>query len=90
MLAPLDIFKMQDGTYVWKAEADTFELAKSIPEELGSGTPSCLGDQMHFENAFSRCRRQIHFGSARRLHYSVRSRHGALSMNVRRTNRGTR
>jgi len=55
MLAPLDIFKMQDGTYVWKAEADTFELAKSIAEELGPGTPSCLGDQMHFENAFSRC-----------------------------------
>jgi len=37
MLAPLDIFKMQDGTYVWKAEADTFELAKSIAEELGPG-----------------------------------------------------
>ena len=38
MLAPLDIFKMQDGTYVWKAAANSFELAKSKAEELGPGT----------------------------------------------------
>jgi hypothetical protein len=37
MLAPLDIFKMQDGEYVWKAAADSFELAKSKAEELGPG-----------------------------------------------------
>jgi hypothetical protein len=37
MLAPLDIFKMQDGTYVWKAAAESFELAKSKAEELGPG-----------------------------------------------------
>ena len=38
MLAPLDIFKMQDGTYVWKAVADSFELAKATAKELGPGT----------------------------------------------------
>ena len=38
MLAPLDIFKMQDGTYVWKAAADSFELAKSKAKESGPGT----------------------------------------------------
>ena len=37
MLAPLDIFKMQDGAYVWKAAADCFEIAKSKAEELGPG-----------------------------------------------------
>jgi hypothetical protein len=37
MLAPLDIFKMQDGSYVWKAAADSFELAKSKAEEFGPG-----------------------------------------------------
>jgi hypothetical protein len=38
MLAPLDIFEMQDGSYVWKAAAETFELAKLKAEELGPGT----------------------------------------------------
>ena len=38
MLAPLDIFKKQDGAYVWKAATDSFELAKSKAEELGPGT----------------------------------------------------
>ena len=38
MLARFDIFKMQDGTYVWKAAADSFELANRIQRpsaELG-------------------------------------------------------
>jgi len=39
MLAPLDIFKLQDGTYVWKAAADSFELAKSKVEELAAKAP---------------------------------------------------
>jgi hypothetical protein len=38
MLAPLDIFKMQDGTYVWKAVAERFERAKVKAKELGPGT----------------------------------------------------
>jgi len=37
VLAPLDIFKMQNGSYVWKAAADSLELAKSKAEELGPG-----------------------------------------------------
>ena len=39
MLAPLDIFKMQDGTYVWKAAADSFELAKSTVLRLAASSP---------------------------------------------------
>jgi len=37
-LAPLDIFKMEDGTYVWKAAADSLEFAKSKAKESGPGT----------------------------------------------------
>jgi len=43
MLAPLDIFiKMEDGTYVWKAAADSFELAKSKVEELATTSPATI------------------------------------------------
>ena len=45
MLAPLDIFKMQDGTYVWKAAADSLELAKSKVEQLAANAP---GEYMIF------------------------------------------
>jgi len=45
MLAPLDVFKMQDGTYVWKAAAESFELAKSKVEELAAKAP---GEYMIF------------------------------------------
>jgi hypothetical protein len=46
MLAPLDIFiKTEDGTYVWKAAADSFELAKSKVEELAANAP---GEYMIF------------------------------------------
>jgi hypothetical protein len=46
MLAPLDIFiKMQDRTYVWKAVADSFELAKSKVEQLAANAP---GEYMIF------------------------------------------
>ena len=46
MIAPLDIFiKTEDGTYVWKAAADSFELAKSKVEELAVNAP---GEYMIF------------------------------------------
>ena len=46
MLAPLDIFiKTEDGTYVWKAAADSFELAKSKVEQLAVTSP---GEYMIF------------------------------------------
>ena len=45
MLAPLDIFKMQDGKYVWKTAAESFELAKLKVEELAATAP---GEYMIF------------------------------------------
>jgi hypothetical protein len=46
MLAPLDIFiKMEDGTYVWKAAADSFEIAKSTVKRLATNSP---GEYMIF------------------------------------------
>ncbi len=46
MLEPLDIFiKMEDGTYVWKAAADNFELAKSTVDRLATTSP---GEYMIF------------------------------------------
>jgi hypothetical protein len=46
MLEPLDIFiKTEDGTYVWKAAADSFELAKSMVERLATTSP---GEYMIF------------------------------------------
>ena len=45
MLATLDVFKMEDGAYVWKAAADTLELAKSTVQRLASNSP---GEYMIF------------------------------------------
>src|ERR1700732_3559366 len=45
MLAPLDIFKMQNGTYVWKAAAESFEVAKSKVEQMARIAP---GEYMIF------------------------------------------
>ena len=45
MLAPLDIFKIQDGTYIWKGAAENFELAKSKVEQLAMNAP---GEYMIF------------------------------------------
>jgi hypothetical protein len=45
MLAPLDIFKMQDGTYVWKGTAESFEVAKSKVQQLATIAP---GEYMIF------------------------------------------
>ena len=40
MLEPLDIFKMQnDGTYLWKGAAETFELARTKVEKLATNAP---------------------------------------------------
>jgi hypothetical protein len=49
MLEPLDIFiKIEDGTYVWKAAAHSFELAKSTVERLATASP---GEYMIFNQA---------------------------------------
>jgi hypothetical protein len=46
MLEPLDIFiRMEDGTYVWKAAADSFERAKSTVQQLATTSP---GEYMIF------------------------------------------
>ena len=47
MLAPLDIFKMQDGTYVWKGAAESFELAKSKVQQMAVSAP---GEYMIFSH----------------------------------------
>jgi hypothetical protein len=46
MLAPLDIFKLQqDGTYTWKQAADSLEAAKSTVQRLATTSP---GEYMIF------------------------------------------
>jgi len=45
MLAPLDIFRMEHGTYVWKAAADSLEIAKSTIKRLATSSP---GEYMIF------------------------------------------
>jgi hypothetical protein len=46
MLAPLDIFKRQeDGNYVWKAAAESLELAESTVQRLAITSP---GEYMIF------------------------------------------
>jgi hypothetical protein len=47
MLAPLDIFKLQDGSYIWKGAAENFELAKSKVEQLAMQAP---GEYMIFSH----------------------------------------
>jgi hypothetical protein len=54
VLQSLDIsIKMEDGTYVWKAVGDRFELAKSAIQRLAAAPPDeymifsqTLGDKM--------------------------------------------
>ena len=49
MIEPLDIFiKTKDGTYLWKAAADSFELAKSTVQRLAASSP---GEYMIFNQA---------------------------------------
>jgi hypothetical protein len=45
MVAPLDIFKLQNGAYVWKGSAESFELAKSKVQQLATIAP---GEYMIF------------------------------------------
>lgn len=45
MLQPLDIFKMQEGSYVWKAAAENLEIAKSKVQQLATVAP---GEYMIF------------------------------------------
>ena len=46
MLEPLDIFiKVEDGSYVWKAAADSFEAARTKVERFATTSP---GDYMIF------------------------------------------
>ncbi len=46
MLEPLDIFiKMEDGTYVWKAAADSFTVQRSELAKLATTSP---GEYMIF------------------------------------------
>ena len=49
MIEPLDIFiKANDGSYLWKAAADSFELAKSTVQRLAASSP---GEYMIFNQA---------------------------------------
>jgi hypothetical protein len=49
MLETLDIFvKMEDGTYAWKAAAETLEGATSKIEQLATTSP---GEYMIFDQA---------------------------------------
>jgi hypothetical protein len=46
MLEPLDIFRMrEDGKYVWKAAAETFEVATSKIAQMATASP---GEYMIF------------------------------------------
>jgi hypothetical protein len=63
MLAPLDIFKIQDGTYVWKAAAESFEVAKSKVEQLAMNAP---GEYMIFSQT-TQNKTFIHDGATTRL-----------------------
>jgi hypothetical protein len=37
MIPPLDVFKKEEGTYIWKAVAESLLDAKAKTEELGPG-----------------------------------------------------
>jgi hypothetical protein len=45
MFAPLDVFRMEDGVYIWKATAESFELAKLTVQRLSATSP---GEYMIF------------------------------------------
>ena len=45
MIPPLDIFSKEEGNYVWKASAESFELAKSKVKQLAAKAP---GEYMIF------------------------------------------
>jgi hypothetical protein len=37
VIPPLDVFKKERGTYIWKGIAESLALAKAKTEELGPG-----------------------------------------------------
>jgi hypothetical protein len=37
MIPPLDVFKKEEGTYIWKGVAESLQDAKAKIEELGPG-----------------------------------------------------
>jgi hypothetical protein len=37
MIPPLDVFKKEEGTYIWKAVAESLQDAKAKVRELGPG-----------------------------------------------------
>jgi hypothetical protein len=39
MFAPLDVFRMEGGVYIWKAAAESFELAKLTVQRLAATSP---------------------------------------------------
>ena len=39
MFAPLDVFKVEDGVYIWKATAESFDLAKATVQRLATTSP---------------------------------------------------
>jgi hypothetical protein len=39
MFAPLDVFRMEGGVYIWKATAESFELAKLTVHRLAATSP---------------------------------------------------
>ena len=45
MFAPLDVFRMEGGVYIWKAAAESFELAKLAVQRLAAISP---GEYMIF------------------------------------------
>jgi hypothetical protein len=45
MFAPLDVFRMEDGVYIWKAAVESFELAKLTVQRLAATSP---GEYMIF------------------------------------------
>jgi hypothetical protein len=45
MIPPLDIFRKEEGNYLWKASAENFELAKSKVAQLAERAP---GEYMIF------------------------------------------
>jgi hypothetical protein len=37
VIPPLDVFKKEDGTYIWKGVVENLELARVKVQELGPG-----------------------------------------------------
>ena len=51
MFAPLDVFRMDGGVYIWKAAAESFELAKLTVQRLAA---TCPGEYMIYSQTTGR------------------------------------